>query len=474
MFEQTEISVISPLVLRDRYELQDQISQKPGRRVFIALDRQTQTPVIVKWLTFDNDFTWDVLKLFEREAEVLKSLNHPAIPKYLDYFDLDLPQSKGFVLVQSLIQAKSLEEHLRAGRTFSEEELVDLAKQVLEILKTLHDRNPPIIHRDIKPSNILLGDRSGNSVGQVYLIDFGAVQTLIPQEGQTFTVVGTYGYMPMEQFGGRTVAASDLYSLGATLLRVVTGQEPAELPQKDLRFEFEAIAQISPEFTYWLKQMVEPDLQKRYANATVALAGLNSPQVANHAIAALIKRQPDNSPLMVKVQDGTFHLHHPKFGHDIYAVVASIFGGLLLIPILFATGLSGSPGSFVGIAIATLILFGCIFWVVGSWNQKLDIVIDANFISRKVTFFDRISSKNQRIPRDRISRIELGTYFVGHSTVPSFSVNIIANGQSLDIPHLLKREAQWLVGILQQWLGVEVTIYDIAPRSPIPKNQSNH
>lgn len=69
-----------------------------------------------------------------------------------------------------------------------------------------------MIHRDIKPSNILLGDRSGDFVGDVFLVDFGAVQTIDTQGKHTMTIVGTYGYMPPEQFGGRSSPASDLYS----------------------------------------------------------------------------------------------------------------------------------------------------------------------------------------------------------------------------------------------------------------------
>ena len=70
-----------------------------------------------------------------------------------------------------------------------------------------------MLHRDIKPSNLILGEDE-----QVYLVDFGAVQDKVAPSCTTFTVVGTYGYTPMEQFGGRAVPASDLYALGATLI----------------------------------------------------------------------------------------------------------------------------------------------------------------------------------------------------------------------------------------------------------------
>jgi serine/threonine protein kinase len=129
-------------------------------------------------LSFSSDFEWEELKLFEREAETLKSLTHPAIPRYLDYFELNSSAYKGFALVQTYLEGKSLEEHLKGGRTFSEADIKEIATAILEILNYLHSRQPAVIHRDIKPSNILLTNRSGNSVGEVYLVDFGSVQTL--------------------------------------------------------------------------------------------------------------------------------------------------------------------------------------------------------------------------------------------------------------------------------------------------------
>ena len=227
----------------DRYQIERQLGKRAGRYTLLARDLQTQTQVVIKRLSFGEDFAWEDLKLFEREAATLKDLAHPAIPRYLDYFDLDLSSGKGFALVQTYIPAPSLEEHIKAGRTFSEPEIIELATALLEILRYLHERAPSVIHRDLKPSNILLGDRTGNSVGLVYLVDFGAVQAA-RTEG-TITVVGTYGYMPPEQFGDRAVPASDLYALGATLVYLATGQQPADLPQIDQQLEFEEFAHLS-------------------------------------------------------------------------------------------------------------------------------------------------------------------------------------------------------------------------------------
>ena len=246
-------------VLRDRYRIQRQLGHNAGRRTLLAQDLHTQEFIVLKILTFNSDFRWDDLKLFEREAETLKSLSHPAIPRYLDSFELNLPDCRGFVLVQSYIDAISLQEWIKRGRTFSEDEVKHIAKALLNVLSYLHDRNPAVIHRDIKPSNILLkGDRSAHQVGDLYLVDFGSVQTAVRETG-TMTIVGTYGYMPPEQFSGRAFPASDLYSLGATLIYLVTGTHPADLLQEDLVLQFESAAHLSPSFVQWLEQVTHPN-----------------------------------------------------------------------------------------------------------------------------------------------------------------------------------------------------------------------
>ena len=96
-------------VLGDHYQIQQQLAKKAGRRTFLAHDLKTGESVVVKLLSFGTDFEWDTLKLFEREAETLKTLSHPAIPRYLDYFEVNSANSNGFALVQTYITAKSLE-----------------------------------------------------------------------------------------------------------------------------------------------------------------------------------------------------------------------------------------------------------------------------------------------------------------------------------------------------------------------------
>ena len=264
-------------ILNGIYQVQRRLSKRGGRETLLAWDLQRQQSVIIKLLKFGLDSEWSDFKLFEREAQTLKNLDHSAIPNYLDYFELDISDAQGFALVQEYIDAPSLETSMQNGRNFSQSDIEQIAKAMLNILLYLHQRQPSIFHRDIKPSNILLSDRSGNNVGRVYLVDFGAVKNIAVTEGGTITVVGTYGYMPPEQFGGKTNFASDLYSLGATLIYLATGRHPTDLPSKDGRIEFKTAVTLQPAFVDWLYKMTEPSCDRCFNSAAEALAALENP-----------------------------------------------------------------------------------------------------------------------------------------------------------------------------------------------------
>ncbi|OKH52359.1 serine/threonine protein kinase [Calothrix sp. HK-06] len=256
-----------------RYEVQKQLGKKAGRKTVLAQDTQTGQMVIIKLLSFSSDFVWEDLKLFEREAETLKSLAHPAIPSYIDYFEVE-EGNRSCALVQTHIEGQSLEKYMQNGRIFTEDELQDIAEQLLQILIYLHEQHPPVIHRDIKPSNIILVENLKDEIGKIYLVDFGSVQTLASKAGKTVTVVGTYGYMPPEQFGGYATPASDLYGLGATLIALATGTHPADLPQKDMRLKFAKLVNFTPAFIEWLEWLTEPSVEKRLKTPMAALQAL--------------------------------------------------------------------------------------------------------------------------------------------------------------------------------------------------------
>ncbi|MBD2346154.1 serine/threonine protein kinase [Anabaena subtropica] len=347
-------------IFNTRYEIRQVLGKKAGRRTLLAKDVVTGELVIVKLLAFSSDFEWDDLKLFEREAETLKSLSNPMIPCYLDYFEVNSPTIKGFALVQSYIPSQTLEQYLQSGRSFSESDIKQIATALLEILIYLHGLYPPVIHRDIKPSNILLGERSGNNVGQVYLVDFGSVQTALGTEGGTRTVVGTYGYMPPEQFGGRTVTASDLYSLGATLIYLVTGTHPADLPQKDFRIQFESITHLSPGLTNWLKSMIEPSLEKRFSSAQEALKTLVQPQLANAS--KLVVSQPAESKIQLTKDGDSLEILIPPLGFQPSMVFMGLFAIAWNSFILFWTIGALSAPFPINIPFA---LFSLPFWGAG-------------------------------------------------------------------------------------------------------------
>lgn len=125
-------------ILVNRYEICQQLSKKAARQTFLAKDLHTQQLVIIKTLQFGPEFQWDDLKLFEREAKTLQNLNHPGIPKYLDYFESEIDNIKSFFLIQTYIDAPSLETVIRNGRKFSEVEVIELAESFLNILTYLH------------------------------------------------------------------------------------------------------------------------------------------------------------------------------------------------------------------------------------------------------------------------------------------------------------------------------------------------
>ncbi|HEY9295134.1 MAG TPA: serine/threonine-protein kinase, partial [Phormidium sp.] len=165
-------------------------------------------------------------RLFPREAEALERLGkHDQIPQLLAYFE----EEEEFYLVQEFIDGHSLEEELPQGKQLSEAEVVNMLKELLTVLEFVHHYG--VIHRDIKPNNII----RRHSDNKLVLIDFGAVKhistQLLNSEGSTrFTVaIGTQGYAPHEQCSGRPRPNSDIYALGITAIKALTGISPTQL-----------------------------------------------------------------------------------------------------------------------------------------------------------------------------------------------------------------------------------------------------
>jgi serine/threonine protein kinase len=261
-------SIDSPL---KKYELVELLGEGGSGITYRAIRLADQTSVAIKVLSLRHLQDWKQLELFEREAQVLSQICHPQIPQYLEYFHVDTPDNRAFYIVQQLAPGKPLTEWVQSGWRGTEAEIKDIARQLLEILQYLHQQSPPLIHRDIKPHNIIRSDD-----GQVFLVDFGAVQNVYQNtllKGST--VAGTYGYMSPEQFRGSAVPASDLYGLGATVLYLLTHRSPADLPQERLKLKFRDHVNISELFAGWLEMMLEPNIVDRFSTAEQASIALS-------------------------------------------------------------------------------------------------------------------------------------------------------------------------------------------------------
>ncbi|MBW4496508.1 MAG: serine/threonine protein kinase [Oscillatoria princeps RMCB-10] len=238
-----------------------------GRVTFQATHCQRGVPVVIKQFQFAQlGASWAEYEAFEQEIKVLRSLNHPGIPHYLDSFQTP----DGFCMVQEYKDA----ECLATRRSFSPQEIKQIAVAVLEILVYLQSQKPPVIHRDIKPENILVDDKIN-----VYLVDFGFARTGGGEVAASSVVKGTLGFMPPEQlFNRQLTEASDLYGLGAALICSLTGTHSGEignLIDDSYRIHFQhLVPPLQRGWMNWLEKMVEPKPQQRYPNAAAALLAL--------------------------------------------------------------------------------------------------------------------------------------------------------------------------------------------------------
>ncbi len=263
------------LVLGDRYKVQRQLGKKSSRQTLLAQDLTTDDLVIIKLLIVDDGLQPNDLKLFKREAEALKLLCHPSTPRYLDYFETELPSiGRAMALIQTYLNGSSLAEYVEQGRLLMESDARHVARETLAILTYLHHLEPPIIHRDIRPNNILLSAEPKTDQSQVFLVDFGSVKSL--SSGDTaLTQVGMDGFMPPEQASGLALAVSDLYSLGATLISAMTGVHPSTLQHGSLRIDFESAISLSSDWSDWLKKLIALSLDQRWKSAKEALDALD-------------------------------------------------------------------------------------------------------------------------------------------------------------------------------------------------------
>ncbi len=173
-------------------------------------------------LSMDKPEQEEAIKRFKRESKILSELKHPNMPSVHDYFSVN----KRYYLVMDFIDGTDLSTMLegRKGKGLPEKDVVEWAIQICDILSYLHNLRPPVVYRDIKPSNIMIR-RSDN---KAILIDFGIARTVQTEEeiSLTKTAIGTIAYMSPEQYRGKPCPGSDIYSLGATMHHLLSGNQP--------------------------------------------------------------------------------------------------------------------------------------------------------------------------------------------------------------------------------------------------------
>lgn len=292
----------SEKIIAERYRIIGKLGEGGVGITYAAVDLNSNQKVALKALSLRLTTEWKKIELFEREAKTLSGLNHPGIPRYIDYFQVDTDQDRCFYIAQQLAPGKSLAQLIENGWKSNEAQVRHIACQLLEILAYLQSLLPAAIHRDIKPQNIILQKN-----GRVFLVDFGAVQnTYHHTVTGGSTVVGTYGYMAPEQLRGKAVLSTDLYGLGTTLLFLLTQKFPSDLPRQKQKVKFRDRVSISPEFADWLEKMIEPAIEERFHSAKDALSALRGEQPRGINPEKMFKRSPQSRITLIDTKRWLF------------------------------------------------------------------------------------------------------------------------------------------------------------------------
>ncbi len=234
-------------IIDGKYEVLREVGRGGMSVVYLAMDKRLNKQWAIKEFRKDKD---DVskqvaLKALLDEANLMKKLDHPTLPRIVDIID----NHQTVYVIMDYIEGESLNKVLDAYGAQPQEAVIEWAKQLSDVLDYLHTQNPPVIYRDMKPANIML-----KPDGTVRLIDFGIAREYKEgKEGDT-EAIGTRGYAAPEQFGGKgqTDARTDIYSLGVTLYHLVTGKNPAEPP-----YEIYPIRHWNPSFSSGLEWLIQ-------------------------------------------------------------------------------------------------------------------------------------------------------------------------------------------------------------------------
>jgi serine/threonine protein kinase len=273
-------------MIAGRYEIVRVLGAGAFGRTLLANDHAAGRQVALKVLRGDTMPDWKAYELFEREGAVLRALRHPGVPAIYDTFRATWEGRDAAFLSMEYIEGASLEQIIHAQQHLDPNALRELFVELLGVLDYLHTRAPPVLHRDIKPANVIV--RDGNVPA---LVDFGAVRNVFrsPNESAS-TVVGTYGYMPYEQYMGQASPSSDLYALAATMLHVITGRPPADFMSDEARIDVPAELPCGEPLRGVLVRMLAASPGERFASARDARAALfAAPGAPAHALVALAR-----------------------------------------------------------------------------------------------------------------------------------------------------------------------------------------
>ncbi len=266
-------------LLNNRYQMTAPLGKGGFGITFMAEDTflPSRRPCVIKQLrpnTQNPEVYEEIKRRFEREAAILEDLSNGtnAIPKLYAYFTED----NKFYLVQELIEGINLAQKVQRDGVLSPAEVVRILIDVLGILEYIHKKG--IIHRDIKPANIMLRQVDNKPV----LIDFGAVKEVLGHGTAASMVIGSLGYMPMEQGMGRPIFSSDLYSLAMTALYLLSGKEPQDFnsdPQSGKILWQSQLPDLPVSLAETLDKALEPYPRDRLASAEAMLRSLGDLQL---------------------------------------------------------------------------------------------------------------------------------------------------------------------------------------------------
>jgi serine/threonine protein kinase len=239
-----------------------------GRVAYLARQIDDRQSVVIKEFQFAQGASWDGHKAIDREIKILQQLKHPNIPRYLSSFETD----RTSCIVQEYIDGKPLSAIISNQQLYTPEQVKEIILKLLEVLVYLQTEfTDPVLHRDLKPANILI-----DSNNEPHLIDFGGAKVSEGEGGST-VAIGTLGFMPPEQRFQQFNKTTDIYSLGLTIVCLLTRTEPMEMYNIinignnrviGLR---ESLSSYSLRFVDWLEKIVEPDPKNRYPDAESAL-----------------------------------------------------------------------------------------------------------------------------------------------------------------------------------------------------------